>query len=102
VRIQSWFGVLKATKFTQNGDKMILFHCGKPCRFVPVFGIGKDGEPVPTITPTYDGKSVPTITPTYERVIYYTKQPQLLEIKKAMTQMISRLSGEVPIAVDLF
>ncbi|MCL2623292.1 MAG: hypothetical protein FWD31_06450 [Planctomycetaceae bacterium] len=57
---------------------------------------------MPTITPTYDGKSVPTITPTYERVIYYTKQPQLLEIKKAMTQMISRLSGEVPIAVDLF
>ena len=41
-------------------------------------------------------------TPTYEREMYYTRQPQLLEIKKAMTQMILRLSGEVPIAVDLF
>ena len=61
----------------------------KPCRFVPVFCIGKDG------------KSVPTITPTYGREIYYTRQPQLLEIKKAMTQMVLRLSGEVPIAVDL-
>jgi len=81
---------------------MILFHCGKTWRFVPVFGIGKDGEPVPTITPTNDsksvtndGKSVPTITSTYEREIYYTRQPQLPEIKKAMTQMVSRLRASL-------
>ena len=44
--------------YTQNGDKMILFHCGKTCRLVPVFGIGKDGKPAPTIIPTYDGEPV--------------------------------------------
>jgi len=32
-----------------------------------------------------DGKPVPTNTPTHEREIYYTKEPQTLEIKKSMT-----------------
>jgi len=63
---------------------------------VPTITPTNDGEPV-----TNDGKPVQTITSAYAREIYYTRQPQLPEIKKAMTQMVSRLSGEVPLAIDL-